>query len=79
MSKEDYNDEPVLFCSACLSLAIQKLDEVIIRNGDDVRIIKDQLFCRVCGTSDIATANIKEWERKYESFYGKKFVDTNNK
>jgi len=31
-----------------------------------------------CGCSEIAEANIQEWERLYERRYGRKFVDRKN-
>lgn len=44
-----YNDEPVYYCKHCLSLKIRSAGE--------------QDFCDVCGSTDIGTASIFEWEK----------------
>lgn len=59
---DDYNSEPVTFCSKCYSLKVKYEDSL----GLD--------YCLDCGCSDVTTSSIEEWERLYESKYGKKFV-----
>lgn len=59
---DDYNSEPVTFCSKCYSLKVKYEDSL----GLD--------YCMDCGCSDVTTSSIEEWERLYESKYGKKFV-----
>ena len=58
---EDYNNEPVHYCKHCLSLKIK------IVGGYD--------FCDECGSTDILTAHIDEWEKLYEQRYGHKFLE----
>lgn len=62
----DYDSEPVMFCSRCYSLSII-YEEAI---GSDC--------CGECGCSDMKTATIDEWEKLYEGRYGHKFVVKTN-
>lgn len=64
LSKEDYNNEPVFYCKKCLSLNIRH-----------VRGIKDTEYCDECGSTDVETTNIENWENMYEARYGHKFLD----
>lgn len=57
---QDYNSDPVFFCKHCLSLRIRDVD-----NND---------FCDECGSIDIDTSNISEWETLYEEKYGHKYI-----
>lgn len=61
LNQEDYNNEPVLFCSECLSLRIMSLD-----NTD---------FCDKCGSTNIVSSNIKDWEDLYFKKYNHKFIE----
>lgn len=62
LTKEDYNSIPVLYCRRCLSLLIVADEEY----GD---------YCKNCGSTDIGSAQIEEWEKLYneskETNYGK--------
>lgn len=62
----DYDSEPVSYCTRCYSLKI-KYEEAI-----------DSECCGDCGCTNIATASIEEWERKYQQRYGKKFAEKSN-
>lgn len=64
-SKEDYDEEPVVFCSKCYSLKI--------KHDEDI----DEDYCGDCGCSDIISSSIEEWENLYSKRYGKKFVEVN--
>lgn len=64
MSKEEYNAEPVFYCNNCLSLRIR-----------DVEHIEDSEYCDECGSTDIRTASIEEWEAMYIARFGHKFTD----
>lgn len=59
----DYDSEPVTYCSRCYSLNIM-FEDVI---GTDC--------CRDCGCSDVKTASIDDWERLFAERYGHKFVE----
>ena len=61
LSKEEYNEIPVHYCSRCLSLKIR-----IMGDTED--------YCDVCGCTDILTTNINEWEQMYENKYGINFL-----
>lgn len=61
MDKVDYNEEPVVYCSNCLSLKIRDVDGVE--------------YCDECGCTDTSEANIKDWENLYEQRYGNKFLN----
>ena len=61
----DYDSEPVQYCSKCYSLKI-KHDDVF-----------DDDYCADCGCTDISECSIEEWEKLYERRYGKKFTNRN--
>lgn len=58
---EDYNNEPVYYCKQCLSLRIK------VVGGYD--------FCDECGSTNIETTHIENWEKLYEERNGYKFLD----
>lgn len=60
-SHNEYNNEPVAYCSECLSLRIRTVE------GTD--------YCDLCGCTEIKEANIFDWEKEYEAKYGKKFIE----
>ena len=61
----EYNDEPVFYCKHCLSLKIRDAG------------LPDLLYCDECGSADILTTNIEEWENLYKERHGFKFLDRN--
>ena len=63
--QSDYNDEPVFYCKHCLSLKIRDAG------------LPDLLYCDDCGSSDILSVGIEEWEKMYKEKYGFKFLDKN--
>ena len=63
--KEQYNDEPVFYCSHCLSLNVQTIE------GLD--------YCSACGTTVIESGHIEEWQEKYKNRYGEEFLKIKNK
>ena len=53
MSKEEYNNVPVHYCTNCLSL--------------DIRYTDDEIdFCDDCGDIDIEVIHIELWEELYK-------------
>lgn len=56
----DYNAEPVEYCTQCLSLAI--------------RDMSGMAYCDKCGCTEIETTDIASWEKKYGQYYGKEYV-----
>lgn len=66
MTKEDYNNIPIHFCTNCLSI--------------NIRFTDDELdFCDDCGDIDIKTTHVDLWSRLYEEKYGHKFLTTTKK
>lgn len=63
---EDYDSEPVVYCSKCYSLNIVHEDSI------------DSDCCGECGCSDVKTTSIEEWEEMYAKRYGHKFVEKNH-
>lgn len=59
----EYDDEPVVYCKRCLSLAI--------------RSEEDTDYCDKCGSTEIDEANIFDWEKMYGCKYGGNYL--NNK
>lgn len=64
MSKTEYNQEPVFYCKDCLSLKIR-----------DVEHIDSSEYCDDCGSTDIGTASIEEWDAMYVAKYGHHFTE----
>ena len=64
-TNDNYDADPVLYCSRCYSLKI-KYEEAI-----------DSDCCMDCGCSDISESSIEEWEKLYEKRYGEKYVKRN--
>lgn len=62
--QNQYNNEPVYYCTRCLSLKIMSVPGM--DNSD---------YCEDCGGADIASCTIEEWEKKYEEKYGHKFIE----
>ena len=62
---EDYNNEPVHYCKQCLSLKIK------IVGGFD--------FFVVCGSTNVDTAHIDDWDRLYQERYGESFLESGDK
>lgn len=65
MNKNKYNDDPVWYCRTCLSLKVINMpeDEIVpCYCGEDD-----------CGSTDISTMNIIEWEKLYKRRYHKNF------
>lgn len=58
-----YNDEPILYCKHCLSLRIM---------NDTKQIDLD--FCDSCGSTDIGTCSIEEWQKLYKEKYGHDYL-----
>ena len=70
--KQDYNNVPVSYCKTCLSLAVV---EVSLSSNEDTKVC----YCNSCSNVETEEAHIDEWEEKYESRYGKKFLDEDDK
>ncbi len=64
MTKDDYNMEPIFYCEKCLSLKIR-----------DVEHIENSEYCDECGSTEIKTANINDWDSMYIARYGHSFLD----
>lgn len=62
LSKEEYNNEPVLYCSECLSLRIRGVDNID--------------YCDECGSTQVEETHIKDWEEAYKNKYGVKYLNT---
>lgn len=60
---EEYDSEPVTFCSRCYSLNIRHDDSM------------DLDCCGKCGCTDFRTASVAEWEKLFENRFGHKFIE----
>lgn len=65
IDNSNYNDEPVFYCSRCLSLKVKCED------GLD--------YCDDCGCGDIGESSFEDWERMYVKRYGRKFIEYGRK
>lgn len=66
VKSEDYNNEPVYWCSECLSLNIANVDD-------------DVCFCNDCGAGSIEKGDIRQWDEKYRDKYGMAFLEKKRK
>ncbi len=60
--KDKYNNEPVEYCTKCLSLAIRECEGTP--------------YCDKCGSTDIKKANIFDWELMYAKKYAGSYLYT---
>ena len=60
----DYDEEPVYYCRRCLSLRIK-----------DVPRMEDSDYCEDCGSTDVGTCHVTEWESLYEARHGVRYLD----
>lgn len=65
LTTEDYNNEPVYYCKQCLSLKIKTIGKFD--------------FCDDCGSTNIDTTHIDEWDRQYQERYGETFLESGDK
>lgn len=61
---EDFNKEPVHFCTHCLSLRVKTIETFD--------------YCDTCNSTDIESTDIHTWEKMYEDRYGVKYLNTKN-
>jgi len=59
-----YDDEPVYYCSRCLSLNIRKMPRNLAQD-----------YCGDCGATDIVCDHIEVWKELYKKKYGHDFVE----
>lgn len=64
IDKINYNEDVVYYCRDCLSLRIEFIS-----------LLEDSEYCDKCGSTDIATASIEEWEAMYIEKYGHKYLE----
>lgn len=61
--KDEYNEEPVLYCKKCLSLRVKTVG------------LNDLDYCDECGATNIEQCNIEEWESLYIKRFGHRYLD----
>lgn len=61
---EEYNKEPIYYCSKCLSLKIKGIGKT-----------NDFDYCDECGSTSIEKTNIEEWEKLYVQRHGHKYLE----
>lgn len=61
--RNEYDDEPVLYCKRCLSLKIKSTD------GDE-----NNDYCADCGSTIIHKAPLEAWDMLYQRMYHKPFL-----
>jgi len=68
--KEQYNSIPVKYCKSCLSLHIESYLSDVTKYPEDEGIIDEFDYCVHCGSTDIATCTIQEYQEMYKKRYG---------
>lgn len=66
LTKEQYNEIPVLYCKQCLSLKIMQVYGTID-------------YCDNCGSTDVEETDINSWEQKYIETNGEPYIIKENK
>lgn len=66
--EENYNDIPVYYCRDCLSL---KIGSIVASQIVD--------YCMDCGSTNIDSTHINNWETLYEDKYKTKFISNGRK
>ena len=66
--KGDYNNVPIDYCKSCLKIKIKEVD---LNSSKGTKVS----YCGDCGSTEIDSAHVTEWEEKYVERYGKKFLD----
>ena len=62
----DYDSDPVTYCSRCYSLNIKHDDAI------------DLDCCGECGCTDFKTSNVYDWEKLFNQRYGHKYIEKNH-
>lgn len=60
LTKEECNDEPVVYCKHCLSLSIR------VFGGID--------YCDKCGSTEMEESSIEDWDQLYQKKYNQKYL-----
>lgn len=63
-SPNEYNKEPVYYCKHCLSLKVMS-----------VAGLSDAEYCDECGSTNIESTSIEEWETLYKEKHGMRYLD----
>lgn len=61
---DKYNEEPVHYCTNCLSLRIRQVNDM-----------PDLDFCEDCGGTCIEKIHIERWEKLYVERFGFRHLD----
>jgi len=61
--RKEFDEEPVEYCKDCLSLRILSLDE-------------EMCYCDDCGSTNVGSANILEWQDLVKRRACKKTIQT---
>jgi len=61
-TKEEYNDEPLHYCPACLEIRVRILEDIKLD------------ICEECGNTEIATCHVEEWNKLYVEKHGELFL-----
>lgn len=64
VNKETYNEEPVFYCTHCLSLRIM-----------GVPGMEDLNYCDDCGITEVAQTDIITWKQMYKDKYGFDYLE----
>lgn len=62
-TESKYNEEPVFYCTHCLSLKVRRIP--IIEDG----------YCEDCNSTSIEHTSIFEWEKLYEGKFKHKYLE----
>lgn len=61
---KEYNQEPIFYCKNCLSLKVINIPD-----------IPDSDFCDECGSTNIDSCLIQEWEKMYKDKFKHNYLD----
>ena len=72
MTKKEYNDIPVAYCTKCISLKVISLTGVKKISKEQIKTPID--YCGNCGNTEIGETHIENFNLKYRKFYGKDYL-----
>lgn len=65
-----YDEIPIIYCQHCLSLKIKSFMSDVSKYSEKEGTIDDYDYCDGCGSTDLITCNIKEYQELYKNKYG---------
>jgi len=73
IKQQEFNNEPICYCKSCLSIMVKTVKFPDTEGGKE----RDVDYCVPCGSTEIESSHVSEWEDMYEEKYGERFFTKN--